>query len=253
MSKLQGMWLSVWKLWLVLGGGQGWFGIWGVRYRVSALAGDSKYCKAVTLIAVHTVNSVPHWSHFDTLWHCSILVTLCDMPQLLHMGPPPHKVVLTPVSDNVTTTTAACGQLQRNLWTFRPWIHKMKNDRRMRAVECLIFSDGSALSLGDCFVSKSIFGFLPPIQLSVPDVEIFLMLRQTELHYAHPGDGNTWHMCPPGSHAITWLLVGVEITLKTVLLWHSNCRSTNPGPLQGELDTFLIVSHVSNSNRKLPM
>ena len=74
-----------------------------------------------------------------------------------------------------------------------------------------------------------------------------------ELHYAHPGDGNTWYMCPPGSHAITWLLVGVEITLKTVLLWHSNCQSTNPGQLQGELDTFLIVSHVSNSNRKLPM
>ena len=49
----------------------------------------------------------------------------------------------------------------------------MKNDRRMRAVECLIFSDGSALSLGDCFVSKSIFGFLPPIQLSAPDVNLF--------------------------------------------------------------------------------
>ena len=49
----------------------------------------------------------------------------------------------------------------------------MKNDRRMREVESLIFSDGSALSLGDCFVSKSIFGFLPPIQLSAPDVEMF--------------------------------------------------------------------------------
>ena len=49
----------------------------------------------------------------------------------------------------------------------------MKNQRRMREVECLIFSDGSALSLGDCFVSKSIFGFLPPIQLSAPDVNLF--------------------------------------------------------------------------------
>ena len=41
------------------------------------------------------VNSVPQWSHFD-------------MPQLLYMErTPPHKVVPTPRSDNVTASTAA--------------------------------------------------------------------------------------------------------------------------------------------------
>ena len=40
-----------------------------------------------------------------------------------------------------------------------------------------------SLSLGDWFVSKSIFGFLPPIQLSAPDVEMFSDARTNLLNF----------------------------------------------------------------------
>ena len=74
----------------LIGFGWYWRGVFGgVRYRISALAADSKYCNAVTLCASHhctintSVTSVPHWSHFD-------------MPQLLYMGQTPtHPIKLS--------------------------------------------------------------------------------------------------------------------------------------------------------------